>query len=154
MLTMSCRWYILLLPSSSILTTSSSERSEKPALILVPGAFHRTGVYGEVKSRLSDVGYDHVDMVELPSLGYDVVEAERASDADVVTGLLKGRLKDDQDDAIQVGNSCGATVIMEAVKDFENRSPNSAPTIKGQGRILGLIMVCTPSTRSFDCPTD
>jgi pimeloyl-ACP methyl ester carboxylesterase len=120
---------------------SSLAATAKPALILVPGAFHRASVYDEVKAQLGDVGYERVDAIDLPSVGEDVADVERIADTNTVTGLLETRLSNGED-VILVGNSYGATVIMEAVKEFEGRSTVSAHKMtEGEGSILGLIMV-------------
>lgn len=112
-------------------------------MILAPGAFHRASVYDEVKAQLRSAGYEHVDAVHLPSVGDNVADVKRTADTNVVTGLLETRLSNGED-VILVGNSYGATVIMEAVKQFEDRSAVSAPkATDGEGRILGLIMVST-----------
>jgi pimeloyl-ACP methyl ester carboxylesterase len=138
----SMRSLVHFLTLSSIITGSLAATA-KPALILVPGAFHRASVYDEVKAQLADVGYEHIDAVDLPSVGDDVADVERKSDTNVVTGLLETRLNNGQD-VVLVGNSYGATVIMEAVKEFEDRSAVSAPsTAEGEGRVLGLVMVST-----------
>lgn len=131
--------------STFFLTFSLAWGTSKPALILVPGAFHRASVYSEVTSRLSKVGYSHIDEVDLLSVGYNVADIERTVDVDAVTELLEVRLKDG-DDVTLVGNSYGATVIMEAVKDFEDYSSGSVLKSAAQGRILGLIMVRTQFT--------
>ncbi|KAJ4384474.1 hypothetical protein N0V86_000073 [Didymella sp. IMI 355093] len=99
------------------------------------------GVYNEVKAQLADVGYEHIDAVDLPSVDDDVADVERKADTNVVTGLLENRLNDGQD-VVLVGNSYGATVIMEAVKELEDRSAVSVPsTAEGEGRVLGLVML-------------
>lgn len=119
----------------------SSATTDKPALILVPGTFHRASVYDEVKNQLDDLGYRHIDAVDLPSNGYDIVGVKRKSDVNAVVQLLEARLQVG-DDVVLVGNSYGATVIMEAVKDFEDRSVISlGDKKKGEGQIFGLIMV-------------
>ena len=122
---------------------SSLAETAKPALILVPGAFHRASVYDEVKAQLDGVGYEHIDAVDLPSVGDDVADAERTADTNIVIELLETRLNNGED-VVLVGNSYGATVIMEAVKEFEDRSAVSEKkATEGEGSILGLIMVIT-----------
>lgn len=134
---------LYLLLGIPFLISGSAVATDKPALILVPGAFHRASVYDEVKSQLGNIGYEHIYAVDLPSVGYDVADVKRTADVDVVTELLETRLEAGKD-VVLVGNSYGATVIVEAVKDFEDRSVNSAPeNTKGEGWILGLIMVRT-----------
>ena len=124
-----------------LLVFCSAIDASKPALILIPGAFHRASVYDVVKSQLGDVGYDQIDAVDLPSLGYEAADIERTADVEVVANLLLKRLKTGSD-VILVGNSYGATVIMEAVKHFEAYSTISAhPRSSTSGHILGLIMV-------------
>jgi pimeloyl-ACP methyl ester carboxylesterase len=118
----------------------SAINASKPALILIPGAFHRASVYDVVKSQLGDLGYDQIDAVDLPSLGYEAGDVERTADVEVVTNLLSKRLETGSD-VILVGNSYGATVAMEAVKHFEAYSSISpGPRSSSSGRILGLIM--------------
>lgn len=125
---------------------SSFAATAKPALILVPGAFHRASVYNEVKSQLSGVGYEHVIAVDLPSVGDDVANVERTADTHIVVGLLETRLNNGED-VILVGNSYGATVIMEAVKEFEvRRAVSGWKSTVGGGHILGLVMVSTCHT--------
>ncbi|KAF3004833.1 hypothetical protein E8E13_004304 [Curvularia kusanoi] len=126
---------LLLLISYAAATTS------KPALILVPGAFHRASVYDTVSRQLHNAGYTHIDAVELPSLGYSATGVERTADVEAVTQLLSQRLHLDGDDVILVGNSYGATVIMEAVKDFEAYSSALGPRTPNSAQILGLIML-------------
>lgn len=122
--------------------SSFAKDTNTPALILVPGAFHKASVYGEVASKLSNLGYGHIDMVDLPSVGYDVTDIERTADVDAVIKLLEASLNVGED-IILVGNSYGATVIMEAVRDFEQYSSAITPNTTTGGHILGLIMVRT-----------
>ncbi|KAJ4319348.1 hypothetical protein N0V94_003938 [Neodidymelliopsis sp. IMI 364377] len=130
-----------LLASSLLFSLGSTVAASKPALILVPGTFHRASVYDEIKSQLGNVGYQHIDAVDLPSNGYDVVDVERSEDVQVVTKLLEDYLNGGED-VILVGNSYGATVIGEAVKDFEDRSiTTTTKHTQGEGRILGLVML-------------
>ncbi|KAF3049974.1 hypothetical protein E8E11_006219 [Didymella keratinophila] len=118
---------------------SSLAATAKLTLILVPGAFHIASVYDEIITQLGSVGYEHVDTVDLPSVGDNVADVERTADTNIVIDLLETRLNNGED-VILVGNSYGATVIMEAVKEFEDRSAVSAhETIEGEGRILGLM---------------
>ena len=138
-------------PSVLLLLFCSVIAASKPALILVPGAFHRASVYDAVKSQLGEAGYDRIDAVNLPSLGYEAGDIERTADVQAVTNLLSKRLETGSD-VILVGNSYGATVIMEAVKHFEAYSAISPhPRSATSGRILGLIMVFSrlPSTPIF-----
>lgn len=129
-----------------LLIFCSAIDASKPALILIPGAFHRASVYEIVKSQLSDAGYDQIDAVDLPSLGYEAKNVERTADVEIVTDLISKRLRTGSD-VILVGNSYGATVAMEAVKHFEAYSAiiSSYPRSNTSGHILGLIMVFPPS---------
>lgn len=75
-------------------------------------------------------------MVDLPSIGYDVADVERSADVEVVTKLLESKLHGGED-IILVGKSYGATVIMEAVKDFEAYSSTCATRRQSKGQIMG-----------------
>jgi len=122
---------------------NSLAATAKPALILVPGAFHRASVYDEIKTQLGGVGYGHVDAVDLPSVGDNVADVERTADTNIVIDLLEIRLNSGED-VILIGKSYGATVIMEAVKEFEDHSAVSAhEATEGEGHLLALIMVST-----------
>ncbi|KAF1928920.1 uncharacterized protein M421DRAFT_92046 [Didymella exigua CBS 183.55] len=115
--------------------------TNKPALILVPDAFHRASVYDEVKAQLGAAGYGHISAVDLPSGDNGIADVERTADNNIVIGLLETRLKNGED-VILVGSSYGATAIMEAVEDFEDRSAIFVPeNTRGEGQILGLIML-------------
>ena len=115
--------------------------ANKPAVILIPGAFHRASVYDVVKHQLGDAGYDQIDAVDLPSLGHEAKNVERTADVEVVTTLLSKRLKTGAD-VILVGNSYGATVATEAVKHFSAYSsiispnPQPSPSCPLRGRIM------------------
>lgn len=137
----------------TLLSTSLSFATViKPALILVPGAFHRASVYDEVQQQLSSAGYLHIDSIDLPSVGYSAGGVERTADVRAVTAVLEHRLENGED-VVLVGNSYGATVIGEAVKECEAYSSgvSTGPMQAGKGRILGLIMVPL-SNLSLDPP--
>lgn len=92
----------------SFTVACSLAATAKPALILVPGAFHQPSVYDEVKAQFSGAGYERVDAVDLPSVDNDIADVERTADTSIVTELLETRLSNDED-VILVGNSYGAT---------------------------------------------
>jgi dienelactone hydrolase len=111
----------------------------KPAVILVPGAFHKAAVYSRVTALLAQAGYT-TDAVDFPSVGGRAAEVlDRTLDIDAVKSAINARL-DERKDIILVGNSYGATVIGEAVKDLEHLSSNH-PGRAHRPKILGLIMV-------------
>lgn len=58
----------------------------KPAVILVPGAFHTPGVFYKVADRLAGAGYSFIDAVALPSAGQLV---DRQADVDAVKKVLR-----------------------------------------------------------------
>jgi len=148
MVIMAGKWSLVFTFSAYFLLSSFAQGTNMPALILVPGAFHKASVYGELASKLRNVGYGHIDMVDLPSVGYDVTDIERTADVDAVIELLEASLNVGED-VILVGNSYGATVIMEAVKDFEHYSSAIRPNTTTSGQILGLIMVRTSIFQFF-----
>ncbi|KAJ4990696.1 hypothetical protein SVAN01_03705 [Stagonosporopsis vannaccii] len=128
---MAYMWFSFLTFGTSFLVSSFVEGTSKPALILVPGAFHRAGVHGEVTIKLRNVGYGYIDVVELPSVGYDVAGIERTADMGAVTELLEVMLRGG-DDIVLIGNSYGATVTMEAVKAFEDNGSTVVTTKKAE----------------------
>ena len=65
--------------------TAAVPASKKPAVVLVPGAFHSPRVYERVTSRLSKAGYTFLDAVALPSVGHVV---GRQADTDAVKKTL------------------------------------------------------------------
>ncbi|OAL46144.1 alpha/beta-hydrolase [Pyrenochaeta sp. DS3sAY3a] len=122
------------------ITATATPTPSKPAVILVPGAFHRAKVYDHVKSLLKSSGYQHVDAVDLPSVGPLAAHVDRTPDIAVVRGLLLARLAQGKD-VVLVGNSYGATVIGEAVKGLKGRSVTATPPPAAGGKILGIIML-------------
>lgn len=57
----------------------------KPAVIMVPGAFHSPEVFDKVKGQLSGENYKYLDSVALPSVGHLV---DREADIDTVKSVL------------------------------------------------------------------
>jgi hypothetical protein len=57
----------------------------KPAVIMVPGAFHLPQVFDKVKRQLSQANYKFLDAVALPSVGHLV---GRQADTDTVKSVL------------------------------------------------------------------
>ena len=112
--------------------------TENPAVILVPGAFHKASVYDHVKDLLTKSGYSNIDAIDLPSVG-PLECIDRTPDILVVRNALLAQLAQGKD-VVLVGNSYGATVIGEAVKDLQSLCI-TAPNAPARGRILGLIMV-------------
>jgi len=110
----------------------------KPTIILIPAAFSKAAVYNEVKERLSDRGYD-VIAIDLPSVGHGAGYVDRTPDIKLVRRNLSMRLHQGKN-VILVGNSYGATVICDAVKDFEAKS-SLKPNAPANGKILGLVFV-------------
>jgi surfactin synthase thioesterase subunit len=124
----------------SFLTGSQAEttkHAQKPALILIPAAFSKATVYDKVKRQLSKAGYE-VTAIDLPSVGSQAAHVDRTPDIQVVQNALAHRLLEGKN-VILVGNSYGATVICDAVKDFEHQS--SLKHSGSNGKILGLIFV-------------
>lgn len=129
------------------LFAEAAPTTSKPAVLLVPGAFHKARVYGQVKDLLNTSGYKSVDAIELPSVGPLAAQVGRTPDIAVVKALVLARLAAGQD-VVLVGNSYGATVISEAVKGLQSRSA-TATNPPRQGKILGLVMVRSPTDASF-----
>jgi hypothetical protein len=116
--------------------------SQKPAVILVPAAFSQPTVYDQVKASLCDVRSE-VFTVRLPSVGKGASHVDCMPDIKAVQRILAQRLLQGRH-VILVSNSYGATVICDAVNDFEHHS-----SVKfHDGKILGLIFVGLDSSLS------
>lgn len=74
---------------------------ERPAIILVPGAFHSAEAYGEVVDQLHNANYDKVLALDLPSFGHLV---DRDADINAVVVEIE-KLVDAGRDVVLVGNS-------------------------------------------------
>ncbi|KAL1602736.1 hypothetical protein SLS60_006157 [Paraconiothyrium brasiliense] len=118
---------------------AADARSNKPAVVMVPGAFHSPQVFGKVTHQLAQADYEFLNAVALPSVGHLV---ERQADIDAVKSVLYEHLNAGRD-VILVGNSYGCTVIGDAVNGAPRYPPSSdAPTateIGIGGRIISLI---------------
>jgi pimeloyl-ACP methyl ester carboxylesterase len=124
----------------------------KTAVILVHGAFGNAAVWDQVKSCLCNNGYD-VEAVDLPSVGKGAEKVDRTPDIKVVQKAIGKRVHNGRgQNVILVGNSYGATVIGDAVKDFESLSSVNAHA-PAQGRVLGLIMVSNFLVIMCNCVT-
>jgi hypothetical protein len=93
--------YIHLAVTFLALMPITNAAADRPAIIFVPGAFHRAKVYDQVISHLTPSGYDHLEAIDLPSVGQVVgrdrdIEAVRAA---IVEQIDAGR------DVLLVGNS-------------------------------------------------
>jgi hypothetical protein len=62
----------------------------KPAVIMVPGAFHLPQVFDKVKRQLSRANYKFLDTVALPSVGHVV---GRQADIEAVKSVLCERFR-------------------------------------------------------------
>jgi pimeloyl-ACP methyl ester carboxylesterase len=133
-------FFMLLLTLFSFHTGSRAENTSparKPSIILIPAAFSKASVYDLVKAQLSTAGYETI-AIDLPSVGKRAAHVDRTPDIKVVQAALAERLLMGKN-VILVGNSYGATVICDAVKNFEDNSSLRRHGL--HGKILGLIFV-------------
>ncbi|KAF1970416.1 alpha/beta-hydrolase [Bimuria novae-zelandiae CBS 107.79] len=112
----------------------------KPAVVMVPGAFHSPEFFVKVIKHLDQANYKYLDAVALPSVGHIV---GRQPDIDAVKAAMNKHLKAGRD-VVLVGNSYGATVIGEAVKGAlhypsSSNCQTSASTSAVKGRVISLI---------------
>ncbi|KAJ4348428.1 uncharacterized protein N0V89_009802 [Didymosphaeria variabile] len=118
---------------------AADARSNKPAVVMVPGAFHSPEVFGKVTRQLAQADYEFLDAVALPSVGHLV---GRQADTNAVKSVLYKHLNAGRD-VVLVGNSYGCTVIGEAVNGAPRYSASSASPVAtdsvGRGRIISLI---------------
>ncbi|KAF2011764.1 alpha/beta-hydrolase [Aaosphaeria arxii CBS 175.79] len=127
-----------------VLPTAVFATSWKPTIILVPGSFHRSIVYNEVVSGLRRAQFNRIYPIDLPSNGNDI--HDREPDINAVRKPLERALAAGQD-VVLVGNSYGATVIGDALKDFKSDAVSATRDSKqtrGRGKVLGVVMVSSP----------
>ncbi|ESZ95893.1 hypothetical protein SBOR_3706 [Sclerotinia borealis F-4128] len=114
--------------------------SNKPTLVLIPGAWHRAEIWGKVTSLLEEKQYKCIP-VELPSTtgnpatGFgDDIEAVRAV---ILSETKQGR------DVIIVVHSYGGAVGQSAVKGLTRRKPDNLQSTNDQstGHVIGLVMM-------------
>lgn len=125
-----------LLTLLSLLTLTAA--STLPAILLVPGAFHRASIFTDLTAALASHDYTSVHAIDLPSVGAQAAYVDREPDIKAVRDILEGYLEFGRD-VVLVGHSYGGTVIGEAVNGLQSKSVTAAGATGG--RILGLIMV-------------
>lgn len=90
---------LLVLTFSAIFEVS--EATQKPAIILVPGAFHQAVVYDKVVAGLRKDGYQDAIAVGLPSVS---AINDRNKDIEAVRSVMQQQLRKNRD-VLLVGNS-------------------------------------------------
>jgi pimeloyl-ACP methyl ester carboxylesterase len=122
---------------------------DRPAIILVPGAFHQPLVFDKIIPILREANYKDIYAIDLPSVG-EVVGRDR--DVAAVRSVLDKELGKGHN-VLLVGNSYGGTVIGEAVKGLKSLASKKGSNVydrpsvrsivsrkdKARGKILGLV---------------
>ncbi|KAF2660618.1 alpha/beta-hydrolase [Lophiostoma macrostomum CBS 122681] len=120
---------------------AATAATDKPVIIMVPGAFHPATVYTKVIEELEKSGYDRSVAIPLPSVGELV---SRQQDIEAVRSVLRETLWKGRD-VVLVGNSYGGTVIGEAVKGYKDGQDIflPPPIMAGYktGKVLGLVFL-------------
>ncbi|KAI9649653.1 hypothetical protein NHQ30_002234 [Ciborinia camelliae] len=121
-------------------SSSSTSMSNKPTLVLIPGAWHRAEIWEKVTLLLKEQQYKCIP-VELPSttgnpatgLGDDIMAVRNI----ILSETKQGR------DVILVVHSYGGAVGQSAVKGLTRRKPDDLQSTNNQptGHVLGLVMM-------------
>lgn len=116
--------------------------SSKPTFVLVPGAWHRTGYFAQIRAYLSDHGYPSV-AVTTPSVGSDPPATSIDVDINAVEAAVR-KVLDGGDDVILLMHSYGGGPGSEAAGRIAEESlggDSGGQAEKGKGRIKRLAYV-------------
>lgn len=112
--------------------------SSKPTFVLVPGAWHRTGYFAQIRAYLSEHGYPSV-AVATPSVGSDPPASSMDVDTVAVEAAVQ-KVMDGGDDVILLMHSYGGGPGSEAAGKIAEELLKSGP-VEGKGRIKRLVFV-------------
>lgn len=109
----------------------------KPAIVIVPGAWHKPQHYQYVIDGLQNLGYE-AEGVDLPSIDSNPPHSTWQQDADEVRRVIMRHL-DIGRDVIAVAHSFGGVSMSEAVKNLgkENRKKQGL-----ESSVLHLVYMC------------
>lgn len=114
--------------------------SSKPTFVLVPGAWHRTGYFSQIRAYLSGKGYPSV-AVATPSVGSDPPATSMGVDIDAVEAGVR-KVLDGGDDVVLLMHSYGGGPGSEAAgRIAEEVLKGGPPAEGGKGRIKRLVYV-------------
>ncbi|KAK2762808.1 hypothetical protein FQN54_000983 [Arachnomyces sp. PD_36] len=109
----------------------------KPAIVIVPGSWHRPQHYHLLTSSLSSSGYE-TTAVATPSLDSHPPHASWDQDAAAVRAVITQYL-DAGRDVVAVGHSFGGVVVSEAVKGLGKKGREERGL---EGGVVRLVYVC------------
>lgn len=109
----------------------------KPAIVIVPGSWHKPQHYHYVIDGLKKLGYE-AEGVDLPSIDSSPPHATWEQDAEEIRRVILKHL-DAGKDVISVAHSFGGVAMSEAVKGLgkENRDDQDR-----KGSVLRLVYMC------------
>ena len=112
--------------------------NSKPAVLIVPGAWHPTTSYGSIVSALEKAGYN-ASTASLPSLNSQDPENDScANDSDAVRQRVLSLINDDQKDVVIICHSYGGMPAGGAAYEL---SKASCTERGNQGSVVGLVYV-------------
>lgn len=113
--------------------------SSKPTFVLVPGAWHRTGYFAQIRAYLSEHGYPSV-AVATPSVGSDPPATSMDVDIVAVEAAVR-KVLDGGEDVVLLMHSYGGGPGSVAAGRIAEGLLKSGPVGEGKGRIKRLVYV-------------
>lgn len=114
--------------------------SSKPTFVLVPGAWHRTGYFDQIRAYLSNNGYPSV-AVATPSVGSDPPATTMDVDIDAVEAAAR-KVLDGGDDVVVLMHSYGGGPGSEAAGRIAEEVLRGGGPVDGEkGKIKRLVYV-------------
>ncbi|KAF7167257.1 hypothetical protein CNMCM5623_000619 [Aspergillus felis] len=121
---------------------------DKPAVVIVPGAWHRPQHYQYVINGLKNLGYE-AEGVDLPSFDSNPPHATWEKDAEEVRRVILKYL-DAGKDVITLAHSFGGIAMSEAVKGLGKES-REAKGLKGSvSRLVYMCAMALPKGQSYE----
>ncbi|KAJ6160765.1 alpha/beta-hydrolase [Penicillium chermesinum] len=120
---------------------------DKPAVVIVPGAWHRPQHYQYVIDGLKNLGYE-TEGIDLPSVDSSPPHATWEKDAEEVRRVILKYL-DTGKDVIALAHSFGGIAMSEAVKGLGKES-REAKGLKGSvSRLIYMCAMALPKGQSY-----
>ncbi|RMZ83186.1 hypothetical protein DV738_g1369, partial [Chaetothyriales sp. CBS 135597] len=121
--------------------------STKPAIVIVPGAWHGPEGFKQVVDSLEATGYE-VKALHLPSVGAAVPLKDFRPDVDAVQAAIR-EFADQGKDVLVLGHSYGGVVISEAVNGHDKASREKQGLKGGVSHLYFLCAFVLPEDHSL-----
>ena len=118
----------------------SSSTSEKPTIVIVPGAWCRPGLYDPLAKRLQQAGYK-IRIVDLPSNGDPPFFApDWQPDLKLISSTVE-YYADDGESVVVVAHSAGGNSVTEAVRGLSIQDRKAAGKTGGIERLVYVAAI-------------